>query len=203
MRAALLPIVGLLSVSLLKQARDPVTPYLAPRYTASPDAPSAVIVAGADEPGERLVVTGRTREGTTPVAGVSIYAFQTDARGRYAPGLPNGGQAELNPRLHGALRTDAQGRYRYETIRPGFYNGPRHVHHVVIAPGYTPRLVDLRFQDDPMLVARRKAGYPDVEAEALRLPACRVQPDCIIVSPVTRDAQGVWHATRDIQMVRE
>ncbi|MGE3577956.1 MAG: hypothetical protein AB7I25_05790 [Vicinamibacterales bacterium] len=160
MRVAPVLVVVLLSVSPLGQARDPVTPYLAPRYTASPDAPSTMIIAGPDEPGERLVVTGRTLAGTTPVAGVSIYAFQTDASGRYAPGLPNGGQAELNPRLHGALRTDAQGRYRYETIRPGFYNGPRHVHHVVIAPGFVPRLVDLRFQDDPMLAARRQAAIP-------------------------------------------
>ncbi len=203
MRGVTVPVVVLASVCLLGQARDPVTPYLAPQYTAPPDAPSTVIIAGPDEPGERLVVTGRTLEGTTPVAGVSIFAFQTDARGRYAPGLPNGGQAELNPRLHGALRTDGQGRYRYETIRPGFYGGPRHIHHVVVAPGYTPRLVDLRFQDDPMLVARRQAGYPEVEADALKLPACQVQPDCVVVSPVTRDAGGVWHATRDIQMIRE
>jgi hypothetical protein len=29
------------------------------------------------------------------------------------------------------------------------------------------------------------------------------RPDCVVVSPVIRDAQGVWHATRDIQMVKQ
>ncbi len=203
MRPMLLGAVVMLSVSLLGQARDPVTPYLAPQYLAAADAPSRVTIAGPDEPGERLVVTGRTLEGTAPVAGVSIYAFQTDARGRYALGLHNGGEAELNPRLHGALRTDAQGRFQYETIRPGFYGGPRHVHHVVTAPGYVPRLVDLQFQDDPMLVARRQAGYPEVDPAHLALPACKLSPDCVVISPVTRDERGVWHATRDIQMVRK
>lgn len=92
-------------------------PYLAPQYLARPDASSSIVVAGKDEPGERLVVTGRAVDGTTPVAGVSVYVFQTDAKGRYARDS-SGSDAELNPRLHGALRTDGQGRYRYETIRP-------------------------------------------------------------------------------------
>ena len=174
--------------------------YLAPQYTAPVDAPSSVVIAGKDEPGERLVVTGRTLAGTTPVGGVSIYAFHTDAKGRYAIGISEINQAELNPRLHGALRTDAQGRYRYETVRPGFYNGPTHVHYVVIAPGYRPRLLALQFKDDPLLVARRKAGYPEADNNG---PICRGQPDCVVTSPVARDAKGVWHATRDVQMLKQ
>lgn len=81
-------------------------PYLDAKYTASPNAPSSVVVAGADEPGERLVVTGRVIDGANPVAGASVYVFHTDASGVYAPGL-SGPDAELDPRLHGALRTDA------------------------------------------------------------------------------------------------
>ena len=27
--------------------------------------------------------------------------------------------AELNPKLYGSMRTDSEGRYQYETIRPG------------------------------------------------------------------------------------
>lgn len=97
------------------------------------------------------------------MAGVSVYVFHTDAEGRYAKDI-SGNEAELNPRLHGALRTDAQGRYGYETIRPGSYdNNPAHVHYVVVAPRYKPRLLDLWFEDDPILVARRerrRAGSP-------------------------------------------
>lgn len=192
-----------LAVSLEGQSADPVAPYLAPRYTARADAPPTTTIAATNEPGERLTVTGRTLDGAIPVAGVSLYVFHTDARGRYARDLPNGGAAELNPRLHGLIRTDAQGRYQYDTIRPGFYNGPRHVHYVVTAPGYVPRLVNLWFHDDPLLVARRQAGYPVIDDAVRALPACRPRPDCVVVSPVSRDARGIWHASRDIQMVKE
>lgn len=36
-------------------------------------------MAGKDEPGERFIVTGRVVDGTTPLAGVSIYVFHADA----------------------------------------------------------------------------------------------------------------------------
>ena len=168
MRPALL--VALALVAAVAGAQDaPLVPevYLAPEYTAPEDAPSSVVVAASDEPGERLVVTGRVIHGSTPIAGASLFVFQTDVNGVYAPGLTSP-EAELEPRLHGALRTDAGGRYRFETIRPGSYDGnAAHVHYIVIAEGYKPRLFDLWFQDDPILVARREAGEPLVEVETL------------------------------------
>ena len=56
------------------KARPLIPPtYLAPRFEAPPDAPSSIVIAAKDEPGERLIVTGRVLDGTRPVAGVSIY----------------------------------------------------------------------------------------------------------------------------------
>ena len=183
------------------QAPELITPeYLAEQYTAAPNAPSSVVIAGKDEPGERLVVTGRTVDGTKPVAGVSIYVFHTDIEGLYARDV-NSSYAELHPRLQGAIRTDEQGRYRYETIRPaGYNNGTAHVHYVVKAGGYKPRLIALEFEDDPIHVSRRKAGQPEVPNDG---PVCRSVPDCVVISPVMRDTEGVWHAARDIQMIRQ
>jgi protocatechuate 3,4-dioxygenase beta subunit len=202
-RFALLILLLGSGVSFASQAQELIyAPYLAPQYTAPPNAPSSAVIAGKDEPGERLIVTGRALDGTRPVAGVSIYAFHADLQGRYAPGL-NSPDGELNPRLHGALRTDKQGGYRYETVRPGSYhNNPAHVHYVVIAHGYKPRMLELRFADDPILAARREAGEQDVQPGILNGPVCRSLPDCVVISPVIRDAQGVWHASRDIQMIR-
>ena len=137
--------------------------YLSPKYMAPQNAPSSIVVASANEPGERLVVTGRVIDGTKLIAGASVYVFHTDVEGFYAPGV-SGPDAELNPRLHGALRTGAQGQYRYETIRPGSYAGnAAHVHYIVVAAGYKPRIFDLWFQDDPILVARLQAGEPLVQ----------------------------------------
>lgn len=178
--------------------------YLAPQFTAPEDAPSRIVIAGKDEPGERLIVTGRTLDGDRPVAGVSLYVFHTDAKGRYALKTGDNRFGELNPRLHGALRTDAQGRYEYATSRPGSYdNGAAHVHYVVSAPGYEPLLVVLQFEDDPIVVAKRKFGLVLLDEDAFRNGPCKARPDCVLTQPVARDAQGVSHVTRDIQMVKK
>ena len=178
-------------------------PYLSPKYLAPQNAPSSIVVAGPEEPGERLVVTGRVIDGTKLIAGASVYVFHTDVKGRYAPNLPSQ-EAELDPRLHGAMRTDAEGRYRYETIRPGSYdNNAAHVHYIVIAAGYKPRIFDLWFQDDPILVARRQSGEPQIPQSLRNSSFYKAAPDNIAIRPVARDAAGVWHAVRDLDMIPE
>lgn len=172
------------------RAQDIIPPaYLSPRYVAPLDAPSSIVVAGKEEPGERMVVTGQATAGGKPVAGVSVYVFHADAAGFYTR---DGRNSDENARLHGALRADANGRYRYETIRPsGYGNNPAHLHHVVGAPGYKTRLRDFWFADDPLTVKQCQAGLPT-------LPGY-----CGLVGPVTRDASGVWHATHDFEMLPE
>ena len=158
-------------------------------------ASSSTVVVGREEPGDRLVVTGVVLDGRTgrPLADVSLYVFHTDITGRYVPG--SGRDSDENARLHGVMRTDAEGRYRFETIRPGGYpqgGAPAHVHYVVTKPGYGPRMFELWFDDDAILAAWRKAGRPDVPAG--------YPPDAVEVRPVTRDSAGVWHATRDLKL---
>jgi protocatechuate 3,4-dioxygenase beta subunit/pimeloyl-ACP methyl ester carboxylesterase len=169
--------------------------YLAPKFEAPANAPSRVVVAGPDEPGERLVVSGRALDRGQPVAGVSIYVFQTDVEGRYSKVL-TGNDAELDPRLYGIMRSDLNGAYEYETIRPGHYDGnAAHVHYLVRAEGYYPLLLDLWFDDDPELLSRRQEGRPEIP---LSFPK-----NVVAIRPVTRDASGVWRTTRDIEMVRQ
>jgi protocatechuate 3,4-dioxygenase beta subunit len=211
MRRTCLAIFGLfvaMYLSTLAQTTGfTLAEYNAPQYTAPEDAPSSVVIAGREEPGDRLVVTGRTLDAEKPVAGVSLYVFHTDAKGVYATGVNNrDSAAELNPRLHGSLRTDAQGRYQYETISPGSYGDPlgaSHVHYVVKASGYEPLLLALQFEDDPIVVGLRKAGKPFLDPVAFKNGPCKSRPDCVLTQPVKRDAQGVSHVTRDIQMVKE
>jgi hypothetical protein len=180
-----------------------IAEFLAPQYTAPEDGPSRVVIAGGDEPGERLLVTGRALDRKKPVAGVSLYVFHTDSKGRYARDVDNR-VGEFNARLHGFLRTDADGRYQYETTRPGSYdNGPAHVHYVVNARGYRPLLLALQFVDDPIVIEMRKAGKPLFDSLAFKNGPCKARPDCVLTQPVMRDAQGVSHVVRDIQMVKE
>ncbi|MDX1631950.1 MAG: protocatechuate 3,4-dioxygenase [Thermoanaerobaculia bacterium] len=121
------------------------------------DAPSTVVIAPPQEPGERLVVRGRVfaPDGETPVEGVTLYVYHTNVEGRYAP------PGEETPRLRSWVRTDAEGRYEYRTIRPGSYPGrdiPAHVHVFLWGAGYEPPWSDSRwFADDPLVDEEAKA----------------------------------------------
>jgi protocatechuate 3,4-dioxygenase beta subunit len=189
MRVAVLLIASVLLASSAGPQNTELIPeaYLALKYVAPPDAPSNTVIADRDERGDRLIVTGRALDQGRPIAGVSIYAFHADADGLYTR---DGRNSDENARLFATLRTDAEGRYRYETIRPRGYDGlAAHVHHVVTATGYEPRLCDLWFGDEPFFAPRRNAGLPLSEGEAMfvRMP--------------TRDVDGVWRVTHDLEML--
>jgi hypothetical protein len=61
----------------------------------------------------------------------------------------------------------------------------------------------VQFEDDPIVVAKRKFGLLLLNDEAFKNGPCKARPDCVLTQPVTRDAQGVSHVTRDIQMVKK
>jgi protocatechuate 3,4-dioxygenase beta subunit len=162
-------------------------PYLAPKYVAPANAASDIVIADTTVPGDRFVVTGQALDDRVPVPNASIYAFHADADGFYTR---DGLNSDENARLFGTLRTDAEGRYRYETIRPSGYGGlSAHVHHVVTAEGYKPRLFDLWLGDDPVLLRNRQTG--------------RNLPPEMFIRSIARDTRGMWHATHDIPMLRE
>src|SRR5687767_3813605 len=146
-----------------------------PSTVAPPDAPSRVVVVPQGEPGERLVVSGVVfgADGRTPMPGASVYVYQTDARGYYAA---DDARASNNPRLRGYLRTDAQGRYEYRTVRPGSYPGtrnPGHIHYHVSAPGYRERVFEIVFEGDSLIPEpwRRDSTNPESGVAIVRLEA--------------------------------
>jgi protocatechuate 3,4-dioxygenase, beta subunit len=111
-------------------------------------------IAPQGEPGERLVITGQVfaPDGATPVRDAIVYAYQTDATGHYQ----NDPQTRI-ARLHGWAKTDAQGRFEFQTIHPGPYPGrdiPAHVHFHVWGGGYPLQWTnELLFAGDPLLGA--------------------------------------------------
>ncbi|MBV8519790.1 MAG: hypothetical protein JO197_20535 [Acidobacteria bacterium] len=136
----------------------------------------------ATEPGTPLVVHGRVfaPDGKSPAAGVTIYAYQTDARGLYhAPGAKE-------PRLRATCITDAQGRFELRTIRPGAYPGrdiPAHIHLQAWGGGYPKQwLNEVQFDDDAHVTAAMRAES-------------RARGAFANVIATTRDANGVLHAT--------
>jgi protocatechuate 3,4-dioxygenase, beta subunit len=115
------------------------------RPAASLSASSRIGPAG--EPGEPLALAGTVfgSDARTPAAGVVIYAYHTNAAGLYANGTPESEWSRRHGRLRGWARTGADGRYRFETIKPSPYPGqriPAHIHLTVLEPGLRPYWID-------------------------------------------------------------
>ena len=112
--------------------------------------------------GERIIVTGRVMdEDGRPVANTLVEIWQTNAAGRYIHKVDQH-NAPIDPNFFGAGRcmTDAAGRYRFITVRPGAYpwgnhaNGwrPPHIHFSLFGPSFLTRLVtQMYFPGDPLL----------------------------------------------------
>ena len=121
---------------------------------APDDAPWSARMTPEGEPGEPLVVEGTvTGAGGQPLAGASVFAYQTGADGVYGP------RGNADPRLRVHLRTGARGRYRFETVRPGSYPGTRiaaHIHFHTRPRGGEEHVSELVFEGDPYITDRMR-----------------------------------------------
>jgi protocatechuate 3,4-dioxygenase beta subunit len=117
----------------------------------------------AGEPlGERIVISGRLLdEGAKPVRDALIEVWQANAAGRYKHKMDQH-HAPLDPNFSGFGRTltDAEGRYKFISIKPGAYPWgnhanawrPAHVHFSIFGAGLLSRLVtQMYFPGDPLL----------------------------------------------------
>lgn len=112
--------------------------------------------------GERIVVTGRVLDDRgKPIPDTLIEVWQANAAGRYIHKVDQH-DAPIDPNFLGAGRcvTDADGRYRMTTIRPGAYPWgnhhnawrPSHIHFSLLGPCIATRLVtQMYFPGDPLL----------------------------------------------------
>ena len=147
-------------------------------------------IAPPTEPGEPLILTGTVfqPDGRTPAAGVVIYAHHTNAAGVYANGTPETEWSRRHGRLRGWVRTNAEGRYEFRTIKPGPYpqrNDPAHIHLFLREPGKPPYWIDdvvfdgeFGVTDEYRRERENRGGSGIVKLE--------------------RTAEGVWLARRDI-----
>ena len=107
-------------------------------------------------------MTGRVLDGDgRPVPDTLVEVWQANAAGRYRHGVDRH-PAPLDPNFSGAGRclTDADGWYRFVTVKPGAYPWknhanawrPAHVHFSLFGRSFTQRLVtQMYFPGDPLL----------------------------------------------------
>ena len=116
----------------------------------------SVVSADPGEKGERLVVSGTVfAADCTPLAGVAIQVWHTNADGEYGPG---GGSEDQCCYFGGDLQTDSNGRYAFETIKPAPYKGeasppPAHIHFKLSHPDARDFETEMLFEGDPYLGA--------------------------------------------------
>ena len=111
--------------------------------------------------GQRIVVHGRVRDTDgRPVPDTLVEVWQANAAGRYLHKWDRH-DAPLDPHFTGVGRTmtDAQGNYRFVTVKPGAYPWgnhpnawrPAHIHFSLFGAAFTQRLItQMYFPDDPL-----------------------------------------------------
>ncbi len=141
-----------------------LTETTGPRFTPERFPPLTDLsrVEGHDAQGQRIIVAGTvTDEDGKPVPHTMIELWQANAAGRYRHPVDRH-DAPLDPWFHGAGRvfTDAGGRYRFVSVRPGSYPWrnhknawrPSHIHFSLFGPGFAQRLItQMYFEGDPLL----------------------------------------------------
>ncbi len=162
-------------------------------WTGAANAPANLswqtMITRASEPGEPLVMSGTIYEadGATPARGVVLYVYHTDATGYY--NQPN----KLPARLRGWMRTGADGRYEFRTIKPAAYPGtdiPAHIHSTVARADYPEYWIDSYWF----------VGDPFINKQKLATLSGRGGYDPVV--NLMRGKDNVWYGRRNIKLER-
>lgn len=151
--------------------------------------PSKIKLVSDSEPGERMIITGTIYlpGGKTPAKDAVLSLWQTDAKGYYIEG--GGGAGELHPRIHGRLKTGSDGKYEFQTIKPGQYpshTSPAHVHAHISAPGFPEYAIIYYFEGDDLITGKNRT----------KLNSYRGGSPSIIT--LTKNSKGTLMGHRDI-----
>ncbi len=149
------------------QPTEPPTPTSEPAAaaTATPVAPTATpepeltlaetlaaaFSAAPTAAGEVILVTGQVLDlAGNPLPGAAVEFWQTDASGVYDhPGDRGTAGRDRGFQFYGTSIADADGRYAFRTVQPGYYEPrPRHIHVKVKLDGRTLLTTQFYFAED-------------------------------------------------------
>jgi protocatechuate 3,4-dioxygenase, beta subunit len=113
--------------------------------------------------GPKILLTGTVfrEDGKTPASDVILYIYHTNQEGIYPTKGGEKNWAKRHGYIRGWIKTKADGKYSFYTLRPGAYPGrdaPEHVHIIIKEPGLSPYYVDdFLFEDDPILTKAHRS----------------------------------------------
>ena len=142
------------------------------------------------EPGPKLEISGTIyqSDGKTPAKGVILYIYHTDQKGVYPQKGNETGWAKRHGYLRGWIKTNADGKYKFYTLRPASYpnsRAPQHIHPVIKEPNRNEYYIDeYLFTDDPFLDENEKANQQKRGGSG--------------IITLTKKQDGTWVGKRDI-----
>jgi protocatechuate 3,4-dioxygenase beta subunit len=147
-------------------------------------------LADYNNQGPKLEISGTIylSDGKTPAKDVILYIYHTNQEGVYETNKNSRGWEKRHGFIRGWIKTNADGKYKFLTLRPGAYpkgNNPQHIHPVIKEPNSNEYWIDeFLFADDPIL---KKVGAPKGEKRG---------GSGLIT--LTKRTDGVFEAKRDI-----
>ena len=155
---------------------------------------STMNIVTQKEPGEKLSISGTIfkADGKTPYPNIIIYAYHTDTKGYYSKTGKETGFQKWHGRLHGWCKTDINGNYKINSIRPARYPGnniPAHIHAAIINKQGKELISDFVFKDDNL-----------VNEQYLKSVASMVGGTGVV--KVIKSKNGIWIGQRNIILTR-
>lgn len=142
------------------------------------------------DPGPKLEISGiiYQADGKTPAKDVILYIYHTDQKGIYPQKGNETGWAKRHGYLRGWIKTNADGKYKFYTLRPASYpnsRAPQHIHPVIKELTRNEYYIDeYLFTDDPFLDENEKANQQKRGGSG--------------IITLTKKQDGSWVGNRDI-----
>jgi protocatechuate 3,4-dioxygenase, beta subunit len=112
--------------------------------------------------GIKLEIEGTVYQAGTrkPARDVIVYIYHTDPEGNYSNPLNETGWGKRHGSWRGWAKTNAEGKYKFYTLKPGSYPGsrnPAHIHMTIKEPDKSEYYIDdILFDDDPLLTKEER-----------------------------------------------
>ena len=133
------------------------------------------VIPPAGETGEKLIISGTVYlpDAATPAKDIIIYVYHTNTEGIYPKRGDEKGNGQYHGYLRGWMKTDLNGKYEFETIRPAPYHShggePAHIHYTIQGSDYPEYWLtglwfadDSRVTDEYLETVKRSGGFSNV-----------------------------------------